>query len=226
MADLTAPGLSEEDAHHLLRALRLRSGELVTASDGAGSWRPCRLELEAGRVPRLAVEGDVRHEPPARPEITVAVALPKGDRGDWAVQKLTEVGVDRIVPLETRRSVVRWSGERLGRGLDRLGRIARQAAMQSRRVRLPVLGVPLTVAGVVAGHPGAVAAAEPGGAPPDLARPVVLIGPEGGWEEGELPPGMARLGLGPGVLRTETAAVVAGAALSLLRAGILVPPTG
>lgn len=204
-----------------MRVLRLRDGDPVTAADGQGSWRPARLRLAPGTDPVLEAEAPVVLEAPPRPELVVAVALPKGDRGDWAVQKLTEVGIDVIVPLVAERSVVRWSAERAGRGLDRLNRVARAAAMQSRRPRLPRIAAPAAAAEIVAAHPAEVAAADAGGGPPALARPVVLVGPEGGWAPGDLPDGLPRVGLGPTTLRTETAAVVAGAALALLRAGLV-----
>ena len=205
-----------------MRVLRLRDGEDVTASDGAGSWRPCHLRIRVGADPVLEPAGPLVFEPAPDPKVTVAVALPKGERGDWAVQKLTEVGADAIVPLVTRRSVVRWGGEREGRGMERFARVARAAAMQARRVRLPELGTPIAVADLIgeAGRTSAgLCAAEPGGGPPRLDNPTVLVGPEGGWEPGELPDAavVPRIGLGPNVLRTETAAVVAASALVMLR---------
>jgi len=229
VADLEVPELEEDDAHHLTRVLRLRDGEAVGLSDGSGRWRLGRLTVvSAGPAARqVGVEpvGPITSDPAPDPAVSLAVALPKGDRGDWAVQKLTELGVDEIIVLDTARSVVRWDEERASRGTARLSRIIRQAAMQARLTRLPRLSGPVTAAQVaqVAGGPAqAWAAAEPGGAhAPDLAHPRVLIGPEGGWAEGELPAGLARVGLGPTVLRTETAAVAAATVLVLLRAGLL-----
>ena len=114
--------------------LRLRDGAAVTVTDGAGSWRPCRLTVRR----RVEPDGDAVTVP-APPDVAVAVAPPKGDRLEWLVQKCTEVGVDRIVLLAAERSVVRWDGERRRRQLDRLRRIATEAAMQSRRVWLPAI---------------------------------------------------------------------------------------
>lgn len=202
-----------------MRVLRLRDGEPVTASDGAGSWLPCRLRLSIGAEPALEPDGPVTVEPAPTPEVAVAVALPKGERGDWAVQKLTEVGADIIVPLLARRGVVRWEPERLGRARERMERVIRAAAMQSRRVRLPALHEPVEPSEVVAGRPGQVCVAEIGGSRPDLTRPFVLVGPEGGWEPDEIPASVPRVGLGPTVLRSETAAVVVAAVLGLLRHG-------
>lgn len=189
----------------------------MTAADGVGSWCPCRLRLRVGADPVLEPVGGVHREVPPTPCITVAVALPKGDRGDWAVQKLTEVGVDSIVPLLARRSVVRWTPERAERAGERLTRVVRAAAMQARRVWLPMLGEPVGVEELVALHDDRVAAAVPDGAPPSLAHPTVLVGPEGGWDDGELPEDLPRVGLGPTILRTETAATVVGSALAMLR---------
>ena len=213
--DLDAPGLSDEDRHHLERVLRLRPGAQITVSDGAGRWRLCRF---AGGLEPL---GDIVIEARPSPPITVAVALTKGERLDWAVQKLTELGVDGIVPLAAARSVVRWDDARAKHHLERLGRIARQAAMQSRRTWLPAVD-DLRPFAEVAAFPGA-ALAEPGGGPPTLERPLVLVGPEGGWAEEEAAAALPRVDLGPTVLRAETAAVAAAALLCALREGLVGP---
>lgn len=191
--------------------LRLRPGDELTVSDGAGGWRRCRFG------PALGPVGEVERVLRAGPGVTVAFAVVKGQRPEWAVQKLTEIGVDRIVPLLAARSVVRWPPGDAGAQLSRLRRVAREAAMQSRRVWLPVVDAVVPFAAMAA-EPGA-ALAQVGGDPPSLDRPVVLIGPEGGWDDAELASGPPRVGLGSSVLRTETAAVVAGALLCALRAG-------
>ena len=213
--------LDPGDRHHLERVLRLRAGEAVTASDGAGRWVACRFSTGGREGPGLEVDGEVVAEPAAAPPITVAFAPTKGDRPEWAVQKLTELGVDRIVPLLAARSVVRWTGDRAAGPVERLRRVAREAAMQSRRAWLPVVEQPTTFA-EAAGRPGA-ALAVPGGQPPSLGRTVVLVGPEGGWDADELGAGLPTMGLGPNVLRTETAAVAAATLLAALRSGLLSP---
>ena len=217
VTDLAAPELDTRDRHHLEQVLRLRVGEVVTASDGAGRWVACRF---AGR-PALEVDGQVTFEPAADPAITVAFAPVKGDRPEWAVQKLTELGVDRIIPLLAARSVVRWTGDRAAAPVARLRRVAREAAMQSRRPWLPEVGDSLPFAAAAA-LPGA-ALAVAGGDPPSLDQPVVLVGPEGGWDPDELGAELPTVGLGPHVLRTETAAVAAGSLLVALRWGLLSP---
>ena len=215
VADVHAPELSPEDRRHLERVLRLRPGEEVTVSDGAGQWRLCRFG------DGLEPVGDVRADERPTPAVTVALALTKGERLDWAVQKLTELGVDVIVPMSAARSVVRWDADRAGRHTERLRRIARQAAMQSRRTWLPAVEDVRRFAELAA-RPGA-AMAVAGGGPPSLRSPLVLVGPEGGWSEEEESSTVGRVGLGPTVLRAETAAVTAGALLCALRSGLVGP---
>ena len=183
-------------------------------SDGAGGRLACRFG------PAVEPVGEVETVPRPNPQVTVAFAVVKGQRPEWAVQKLTEIGVDRIVPLLSARSVVRWPAGVAGTQVARLRRVAREAAMQSRRVWLPTVDV-VTPFAAMAAEPGA-AVAEPGGGPPSLDKPLVLIGPEGGWDEAEVAAaGRVLVGLGPSVLRTETAAVVAGTLLCALRAGVV-----
>lgn len=188
---------------------------MLTVSDGAGGRRRCRFGA------RLEPVGEVERAARPHPPVTVAFAVVKGQRPEWAVQKLTEIGVDRIVPLLAARSVVRWPVGDEGGHLARLRRVAKEAAMQSRTVWLPAVDA-VTPFEALAAEPG-VALAHPDGGRPSLAWPVVLVGPEGGWDEAELGAGSPLVGLGPSVLRTETAAVVAGALLCALRAGTVAP---
>lgn len=217
VADLGAPDLADDDRHHLERVLRLRPGEAVTVSDGTGGWRPCRF----GAGGRLEPDGDARCDSRPAPTLTVGFAPTKGDRPEWVVQKLTEAGVDRIVVLTTARAVVRWEGERAGRHAARLRKVAREAAMQSRRTWLPVVQDAPVLAPLVAELDGRCALAEAGGGPPSLERPAVLVGPEGGWSDEERALVPAHVALGPHVLRAETAAVAAGLVLAALRSGLV-----
>jgi 16S rRNA (uracil1498-N3)-methyltransferase len=212
VSDLDALELSDDDRHHLARVLRLRPGDELTASDGAGRWRRCRFG--AGLEPA----GTIALDEASQPEITIAFALVKGERPEWVVQKLTEVGVDRIVPFTAERSVVQWDEGKAKRNHTRLLTVAREAAMQSRRTWLPVVESIATFDDV-ARRTGA-ALAERGGRPPTLSSPVLLVGPEGGWSEHERSERLPIIGLGPTVLRAETAAIVAGAALSGLRSAL------
>lgn len=201
VVDVASPILDGAADHHVRRVLRLRDGAPITVTDGAGSWRRCRL-AGAGLQP----VDDLVRAPAGRP-VTVAVAPPKGERLEWLVQKCTEVGVGRIVLLEATRSVVRWDADRAARQIGRLRRIAHEAAMQSRRVWLPEVCGPVPAVDVL---PTAVVA-EPGGRVLGAPDAVVAIGPEGGWTAEELALAADRVSLGPNVLRVETAAVVAAA---------------
>ncbi|MGA7418574.1 MAG: RsmE family RNA methyltransferase [Acidimicrobiales bacterium] len=240
------PVLSQADGHHLTAVLRLRDGEVVVAGDGAGRWARCRMvtgrtdagrtdtgrtDTDAGRTdtgrtdtgPSLDLDGPVELTALAEPAVTVAFAPAKGDRPEWVVQKLTELGVDRIVPILTARSVVRWKGVRATKSVERLRRVAREAAAQSRRAWLPEVADVSTLGSLASltGRPTTLAS--PGGGPPHLDRPVVAIGPEGGWDSGELDAGFDTVGLGSTVLRAETAAVAAGTLLCALRQQLIAP---
>jgi 16S rRNA (uracil1498-N3)-methyltransferase len=208
--DIGVPALSDADTHHLARVLRLRDGERVTATNGIGSWRWCRW-VGGGLEP----EGDVSTVQRPQPEVSVAFAIVKGDRLDWIVQKLTELGVDRVMPLEAERCVVRWDAPKAAAQTERLRRIAREAAMQSRRVWLPVVDT-LAPAVDVLSAPEAYRA-DFGGRmlAPGAAAGVhtVAIGPEGGWSPGERAVSDRVVALGDTVLRSETAAIAAGVLL-------------
>jgi 16S rRNA (uracil1498-N3)-methyltransferase len=206
--DVEDPVLSADDRHHLSRVLRLRDGDALTVCDAAGRWRP------ASFGDRLVASGDVVEVPPPAREVAVGFALIKSGRPELVVQKLTELGVDRIMLLSAERSVVMWDEGKAAVQLNRLTRVVREAGMQSRRVRLPVLE-PLRQASVVARDP-TVAMAEPGGSGLDGDVGVLLIGPEGGWTEAELGD-RRRVGLGSTVLRAETAAIAAGALMVAIR---------
>lgn len=215
VTDLERPELDDHDRHHLARALRLRAGDALTVSDGVGRWRPARFG------PEVVPDGEVVEVAAPHPPVTVGLAPVKGQRPDWAVQKLTELGVDAIWLLDAERSVVRWTGARAEGHAARLVRIGREAAMQSRRCRLPEVRVGVAYAEAVAA--AGVAVADLDGDPPTLARPTLLVGPEGGWTDAERALAPARVGLGPGVLRAETAAVAAGTLLVALRSGLVAP---
>jgi 16S rRNA (uracil1498-N3)-methyltransferase len=217
VADLDTPVLEPDDHHHLTRVLRLRVGDRVTVADGRGRWRPALVTAAAELEPVGPVEIDVAPEP----AVTIAFALVKGERPEHVVQKLTEVGVDRIVPFAAERSVVRWDAERAERNVARLRRVAREAAMQCRRAWLPVVDAPVAFA-TAAALPGA-ALADVGGSVPDLDHPVLLAGPEGGWSPAERAVGLPTIELGPHVLRADTAAVVAGTLLVAIRSQLVRP---
>jgi 16S rRNA (uracil1498-N3)-methyltransferase len=219
--------LTGDEAHHLARVRRVGAGTLVEVFDGVNpmAW-PARVVASSPREVELEIDGEpiVGREPAVA--LTLAVALPKGDRVDWLVEKAVEVGVSRLVPLRTERSVVDPRDAKL----DRLRRRVVEASKQCGRNRLMEVAAPIAwdaFRGGVAGgaarliaHPAGV---EPG-AWPSLERDrsrLLAVGPEGGWSDAEVEAavddGWTPVGLGPILMRIETAALV-GAALVLLGA--------
>ncbi|MCX7621724.1 MAG: 16S rRNA (uracil(1498)-N(3))-methyltransferase [Acidimicrobiales bacterium] len=229
VGDLEHPELDGGDLHHLSRVRRLRVGDVLTAGDGEGAWRVCRFTGRASLDP----VGPVAHETRPQPSLVIGFALVKGSKPDLVVQKLTEIGIDVIMPFVADHSVVRWDDVKSDRNVQRWRLVARQAAMQSKRAWLPSVMPVEPFADAVAHStvstrssgdwepvealPGPNdirrARADLGGPPLPVTVHVLFIGPEGGWSERErqLLPDAASLG--PHVLRAETAAIVAGALL-------------
>ena len=212
--DLDDPALTDEDRHHLARVLRLRDGDSLTIGDGLGRWCPARFGFD------LRINGEVVEVPAPSRAVTVGFALIKGGRPELVVQKLTELGVDRILPLAAERSVVRWDEAKVARQHERMVRAAREAGMQSRRVRLPEVA---PVAPVVSLFDAAMA--QPGGEALGADVDVLLVGPEGGWTPEELQE-RRQVSLGSTILRAETAAIAAGVLLVALRDGRVVKADG
>ncbi|CAN5289996.1 16S rRNA (uracil(1498)-N(3))-methyltransferase [soil metagenome] len=219
VADLASPTLTDDDHHHLARARRLRTGDELVLGDATGRWCPARF---AGHHPEPV--GDPVTAPRPTPPVSVAFALVKGTKPELVVQKLTELGVDRISPFVAARSVVRWDAARSASASVRLERVAREASMQSRRPWLPTVD-PVGSFAELSGSAGA-CRADRDGAPPSLDHPLILTCPEGGWSPGEATADLPVVTLGGGVLRAETAAIVAGVVLTALRDGLVVPASG
>lgn len=201
VADLASPRLSGDDDHHLRRVLRARDGEEVVVSDGAGGWRICAVTT-AGLTALDAAGRD-----PAPAETSLYLCPVKGERAEWAVGKATELGVARVVPLVSRRLAVRFAGDARAKTLARWRRVAAEAAGQCRRTHDLVVDEPVGVGDV----PAHVAVCDPQGSPNWGGVRALAVGPEGGWASDDWAPDRRRLSLGPTVLRTETAAVVAAA---------------
>lgn len=215
-----------DEAHHAVAVRRLRVGEQVVLTDGVGAAVRGEVTATGKRVFEVrADEVDPAGAPPT-PELVVVQALPKGDRGELAVEVLTEVGVARVVPWAAQRCVTSWQGERAAKALARWRSTAREAGKQSRRVWHPEItdlaGIEDVVALVRAAELAVVlheGAAEPlaGIDVPAEGRVVVVVGPEGGITPDELTAlgeaGARVVRLGSEVLRTSTAGVVACAAI-------------
>lgn len=218
--------LTGDDASHARRALRIRAGEMITVGDGAGTIVEACV---TGVATVLTADVLARRMVPAPvPRVIVFPAVPKSGKLEMVVQKLTELGVDEIVPWFAARTVVRWDAEKARAHGERLRAIAREAAKQSRRAWLPLVRDPAPLDGLppvtLVLHEEAtdlLRAALPDAAP-DAAG--VVIGPEGGLEPAEAAGLVARgaraVTLGPQILRTETASLVA-SALLLARYGRL-----
>ncbi|HEU5038729.1 MAG TPA: 16S rRNA (uracil(1498)-N(3))-methyltransferase [Nocardioides sp.] len=214
-----------DEAHHAVAVRRLRVGEHVVITDGAGTAARGSVASTGKRVFTVVAEEVTRHERPA-PEVVVVQALPKGDRGELAVEVLTEIGAARIVPWAASRSVAVWKGERAAKSLARWRATAREAAKQARRAWFPEvheLASTAEVATLVAAADLAVVLHEEATAPlaaldvPVTGRVVVVVGPEGGLSEDEVATfvtaGAVSVRLGAEVLRTSTAGLAAVAAL-------------
>ncbi|MQW75431.1 16S rRNA (uracil(1498)-N(3))-methyltransferase [Nocardioides sp. dk4132] len=224
-----APGtsltLEGDEAHHAVAVRRMRVGERLVLTDGAGTSVTAEIAATGKRLLSATVL-DVRRIPEPAPAIVVVQALPKGDRGELAVEMLTEVGVARVVPWAASRSVAVWKGERAAKSLARWRATAREAAKQSRRSWFPVvdeLASTNDVLALVADAPLAVVLHEEASVPlaslnlPAEGPLVIVVGPEGGLTDEEVAAfvaaGAASVRLGAEVLRTSTAGVAATAAL-------------
>ena len=223
--------LDGPEGRHAAAVRRIREGETVDLSDGLGLRVRCEVEEVVGKDALLCRVRERLSEPEPRPRITVLQALPKRDRGELAVEMMTEAGVDTIVPWSARRCVTQWKGDRGAKALAKWRAAAREAGKQARRARLPEVTEPVDLKGaadllaeadlaVVLHEDGAERlAALPLPGPKAAGGIVLAVGPEGGVSDDELAvfdeAGAVRALLGSSVLRTSTAGV---AALSVLQA--------
>lgn len=209
--------LPDEARGHLERVLRLRAGADLVVADGQGREATAHL---AG--PSAELVGAVVHHPAPDRDLHLVQALAKGRKTDDIVRSATELGVDRITLVASQRSVTKVDASKQARAADRWRSVARAAAEQSRRPWLPVVEGPVSVDALVAswtapitgviGHPAAKGSITP--LLGDIAsmgdcQVVAAIGPEGGWDDGEVAAletaGLIAVRLGPSVLRTEHA---------------------
>lgn len=210
------------EAHHAVAVRRMTVGEPVLLTDGTGHVATCEVAA-TGRARLEVLVHSVSTEPAPVPEVVVVQALAKGDRGELAVELLTEVGVGRVVPWAASRSVAVWRGDRAARSLAKWQNTAREAAKQARRAWFPEVS-PLAstpdVVALLADAPLALVLHEEGAEPlPDALpdRVVLVVGPEGGLSPEELAAfaaaGARTVRLGREVLRTSTAGAAAVSAL-------------
>lgn len=222
--------LPREEARHATGSRRLAAGELVALVDGHGTMAAARLTA-SGRRGSVSLEIVERHvTPPPMPAVTIATAIPKGDRWSALLDMAAQLGAREVIPLDCERSVIR--SRSINRG--RAARILIEACKQSRRAWCPRLDVgctPLVAAERAIESGSHVFVAHPGGAPARTALGaesmhgseggiVILIGPEGGFTPTEIDSMVARgvrtMSLGDGVLRVETAVAAALAAARIV----------
>jgi 16S rRNA (uracil1498-N3)-methyltransferase len=223
-----------DDAHHASRVMRMRVGDSFIVSDDAGREAIAKVTgIAAGRVDAAIEELIASDREPAW-QITIAQSLPKGDKMELIIQKGTEIGAYAFIPFESERMIVQYDAKKEAKRLERWEKIAKEAAEQAHRSRIPGIAKPLSWKQLVgsigeydlvlfcyeeegrSGSAGLRGAAAPLAARRDL-RVLVIVGPEGGFTEQEASEAQAAgavlIGLGKRILRTETAGIVALTAL-------------
>ncbi len=228
---LPTPGtfrLTGSEGRHAATVRRMRPGEALVLADGRGGFATASV-TQVGRGELTVDVGPAQQLQPPAVRVTLVQAVPKGDRGELAVELATEAGVDAMVPWAAARCVVRWTAERAGHGVERWRAAAREAAKQSRRPFVPQVaelsGTP-AVTELIRRATAALVLHESAPAPlqaaelPRRGDVVLIVGPEGGLTEEELTvfraAGAVPVRLGPQVLRTSTAGAVALGALGVL----------
>uniref|UniRef100_A0AAU2JPW3 Ribosomal RNA small subunit methyltransferase E n=1 Tax=Streptomyces sp. NBC_00049 TaxID=2903617 RepID=A0AAU2JPW3_9ACTN len=226
--------LDGPEGRHAVSVKRLNPGEAVVLTDGRGGWAEAVVKAAEGKDRLVVAVSSAGQEPESPVRITVVQALPKGDRGELAVETMTETGVDAIVPWQASRCITQWRGDRGAKALAKWRATAREAGKQSRRVRFPEVAEAMSTKQVAAlladadlamvlhedreTPSGALATAEL----PSSGSVVLVVGPEGGVSPEELAvfagAGAHPYRLGRSVLRTSTAGTAATAVL-LARTG-------
>lgn len=225
----TSVELRGDEAHHAAQVARLREGESIQISNGEG-WRATGVARSVSKSSVLVDVSNPEFDEPRLLSITLVQALAKGDRDEMAVQASTELGVSVVIPWQAERSISRWDGDKKAKGVARWQSIAREAAKQSVRSRIPTVTEPVTTAGIVAACDGAtVLVLDPRAIVGigDWARAntgttaiALVVGPEGGITDAEVAAltatGAVAVHVGTDIMRTSTAGPAAIAALNAL----------
>jgi len=223
--------LDADESHHALQVLRVAPSDVITVTDGSGSVARCSVAVQEGIVEAVILE--TTEYPQAQPELVVFQAAAKSNKADGVIERLAELGVAEACVYESRRTVVRWDDRKAERLDRRWQAIARSAAKQSRNPWMVRTGAPLQWAELVArveAEPLAIVLWEEASRPLRTAliegpeRVALVVGPEGGLERSEAAAlesaGAELVSLGPMILRTENAPVVAASAI-LYRYGVV-----
>jgi len=226
----TTVRIEGDDVHHIARVMRMKQGDHIICADGQGRDVLAVIETidEHSVVATIVQELALRRELPLH--VAVAQSLPKGDKMDWIVQKCTEMGVGRIIPFTSSRTVVFWNGDKMSRRRLRWLKIAKEAAEQSHRSIIPAIDEPVSWDELLAlrgqfdlallAHVGKEAVSlkqlfQERDKPHSI---LIVVGPEGGFDEAEVEDaaanGFVSVSFGRRILRTETAALYALAAIS------------
>ncbi|WP_020522268.1 16S rRNA (uracil(1498)-N(3))-methyltransferase [Catelliglobosispora koreensis] len=215
--------LGGPEGRHAAAVQRLQPGEELLLSDGQGAFATARVQAAGKSSLSLLLTHRGYSESPS-PRLVVAQGLPKGDRGELAVQAMTETGVDAIIPWAAQRSVTQWRGDRGDKAREKWASTAREAAKQSRRYRVPPISDLQSTKQLAASLDGPAFVLHEDAKErlstiglPEAEVITLIIGPEGGIDDSEIAAFAARgaipVKLGDTVLRTSTAGV---AALSVL----------
>lgn len=216
--------ISGDDGKHIVRVMRMTTGDqVITVSDGHAYISTISELLEDGVV--VQREGDALASSEMPVHVTIACGLPKGDKLDWITQKGTELGMVGLIPFEAERSIVKWDDKKGGKKVDRLRKIAKEAAEQCHRTLIPEVVTPYTFKQLIAAAEAfdvllfADEEDAKSGNPHKIAERLknvyhkqtvlAVFGPEGGLSRGEAEAlrtaGFLPMALGPRILRTETA---------------------
>ena len=227
LAGLTRVELDLAAAHHLLMVLRLKPGDAVILFDGSGQEFDARVEIPQRNTAWVTIQGARSPAVESPLQVTLAQGISRGERMDYTVQKAVELGVAHIIPVFTERSVVKLDADKALARQEHWQAVATGACEQSGRVQVPQVDLPLKLDAFLAAKrdAGSKLLLDPLGgkttseiSKPADGRAMLLVGPEGGLSEKEVAlathVGFTGLKLGPRILRTETAALVA---LSLLQ---------
>jgi 16S rRNA (uracil1498-N3)-methyltransferase len=226
------------EGRHAVSVKRLTLGERVLVSDGRGRVADGEVTSVVGRDELVVRICEVREYPERTPRLTVIQALAKGDRADLAVELMTEIGVDEIIPWAASRSIAQWKSDKADRGLDKWRSTARESAKQSRRARVPIVSDLMSTGQVAAAIRASVAEsglvlvlhedareslvgqARSVGSAGSISEITLVVGPEGGIAPAELDEftdaGAVAVRLGSEVMRTSTAGGAAAAVISAL----------